>query len=46
MASVKVLLKQNKVNKNGEMPIYLRIIKDRRTKFISTGQYIKPSQWN
>jgi integrase len=46
MATVKVLLKQNKVNKNGEMPIYLRIIKDRRTKFISTGVYIKPGQWN
>ena len=46
MASVKVLLKQNKVNKKGEMPIYLRIIKDRRTKFISTGVYIKPGQWN
>ena len=46
MATVKVLLKENKVNKKGEMPIYLRIIKDRRTKFISTGVYIKPGEWN
>lgn len=46
MATVKVLLKENKVNKNGEMPIYLRIIKDRKAKFISTGIYIKSTEWN
>jgi integrase/recombinase XerD len=46
MATVKVLLKQNKSKKNGDMPIYLRIIKDRKAKFISTGIYINPRQWN
>jgi site-specific recombinase XerD len=46
MATVKVLLKQNKGKKNGEMPIYLRIIKDRKAKFISTGIYVLPGQWN
>lgn len=46
MASVKVLLRKNKVKKNGEIPIYLRIIKDRRTKFISLGISVLESQWD
>lgn len=46
MATVKVLLKENKKNKGDEFPIYIRIIKDRRTKFISTGKYIKKIHWD
>jgi hypothetical protein len=31
MASVKVLLMEEKINKAGEAPVYLRITKDRKT---------------
>ena len=46
MATVKVLLRKNKLNEKGLVPLYLRIIKDRRAKFISLGIYLKPSEWN
>lgn len=46
MASVKVLLRENKIKKNGEIPIYLRIIKNRRTQFISLGIAVLESQWD
>jgi len=45
MASVKIILKQNKL-KNGVAPLYLRITKDRKTKFISIGSKLKVSDWN
>lgn len=46
MATIKVLLKENKADINGEMPLYLRIIKDRKAKFISLGFKIKEKDWN
>jgi len=47
MASVKVVLRKDKINKkNGLAPLYLRIIKDRKTKFISLGIKIEPKYWN
>ena len=46
MATIKVILKENKKDINGEMPLYLRIIKDRKTKFISLGYKIKEKDWN
>lgn len=46
MASVTLLLKENKVNSNGEMPIYLRIIKGRKPKFISLGYKVHPDLWD
>ena len=46
MATVKVLLRMNKLNEKGVAPLYLRLIKDRKAKFISLGIYIKPSEWN
>jgi site-specific recombinase XerD len=36
-ASIKVVLFTHKVLKNGEHPIYLRVIKDRKTKYITLG---------
>jgi hypothetical protein len=41
MASVKLIFKENKIDSNGEIPLYLRIIKDRKTKFISIGIKLK-----
>ena len=36
-ASIKVVLFTHKVLKNGYHPIYLRVIKDRKTKYITLG---------
>jgi site-specific recombinase XerD len=46
MASTKVLLKTSKILKNGEHPIVIRVIKDRKTKFIFTGQSCHPDLWD
>lgn len=46
MATVKVLLRMNKLNEKGLAPLYLRLIKNRKAKFISLGIYLKPSEWN
>lgn len=46
MASTKLVLKMNKKNSSGEVPIYLRIIKDRKTRFVSLGVYLNPVHWN
>ena len=46
MATVKLLLKLNKVNKSGESPLYIRITKDRQSKFISLGITLQPDQWD
>ncbi len=40
------MLKNNKVNEKGEMPLYIRIIKGRKTKFISLGIKVHPNLWN
>lgn len=45
MASVKVILKRNKLV-NGQAPLYLRIIKHRKTKFVSLQLKVMPSDWN
>jgi site-specific recombinase XerD len=46
MATIKVILKKEKMDINGEAPLYLRIIKDRKTSFISLGYKIKEKDWN
>jgi integrase/recombinase XerD len=46
MATVRLILKKDKLNKDGEAPLYIRIIKDRKAKFISLGIKIKPKDWN
>lgn len=46
MASVTIILKENKANEKGEMPIYIRLIKGRKAKFISLGIKVHPNQWN
>lgn len=47
MASIKVILRGNKLNPaTGVAPLYLRIIKDRKVKFISLGIKVAPKYWN
>lgn len=47
MASIKLVLRQDKINKNtGLAPLYLRIIKDRRAKFLSLSVKLDPKHWD
>lgn len=45
MASVKVVLKENQPKKDGTIPILIRIIAGRRSKYVSTGYAVKPTQF-
>lgn len=46
MASIKVVLRLNKIKTNGEAPLYLRIIQDRKARFMSLGYSINPHYWD
>ena len=47
MATIKIVLRKDKVNKKtGLAPIYIRIIKDRKSKFLSLGVKVEPRYWN
>lgn len=46
MASIKLILRSDKVDQTGEAPLFLRIIKDRKTKFISLGLKFKLTEWD
>ncbi len=46
MASVKVVLIKEKINKKGEAPLFLRIIKDRKPKYLGLGINLPPEQWD
>jgi len=46
MASTKVVLILEKIKKNKEVPLYLRIIKDRKPKYVSLGIAVLPSLWD
>ncbi|WBX70378.1 site-specific integrase [Tenacibaculum retecalamus] len=46
MASIKLILKKSKVDKSGKAPLYLRVIKDRKTKFISLSLKLEPNEWD
>lgn len=44
--STKIIYRTNKTNKEGKHPLYIRIIKNRRTQFISLGIYLLPEEWD
>jgi site-specific recombinase XerD len=46
MASVKIILRQDKKNAQNEAPLYLRIIKDRKAQFISLNFRVNIDDWN
>jgi integrase/recombinase XerD len=46
MSSIKLILRKNKLDKSGESPLYLRVIKDRKTKFISLSLKLNPNEWD
>lgn len=46
MASVKLVLRTTQEDQTGHCPLYIRVIKDRKAKFLTTGQKLKPSEWD
>ena len=46
MASVKLVLRTAQESQTGHCPLYIRLIKDRKAKFLTTGQKLKPSEWD
>lgn len=46
MASVKILFRKDKANKDGEAPIYLRVIKDRKSQQIALGITVPEKYWD
>ena len=46
MASVKLVFKKDKARKNGEVPLYLRIIKDRKSRYVALGVKVHPDNWD
>ena len=46
MATVKILLRKNYQKKDGTFPIALRLTKDRKSKFLFTGEYILEKDWD
>jgi integrase/recombinase XerD len=45
-ATIKLLLKKNKANETGNLPVYLRVTIGRKTTFKSTGKYIPEKMWD
>ena len=46
MASTKIILRKDKAKRNGEAPLYVQVIKNRKTTKVSTGLYINPKYWD
>lgn len=46
MASLKFILKTQREDKAGNSPLYIRVIQNRKTKFLSTGIKLKANQWD
>ena len=46
MSTVKIVLRNDKMNKNGTNPIHFRIISNRKPKYIASTISVKSTQWN
>lgn len=46
MASVKLILRLQQVDATGTCPLYIRVIKDRKSKLITTGLKLLPKDWD
>eukprot|EP00736_Rhodelphis_marinus_P002547 Rmarinus@m.24811 len=46
MPSIKPILREDKLKSNGEAPLYVRVIVDRRPKYRSLGVSIPPKYWD
>ncbi len=46
MASVSIVFRKDKINKHGLAPIHIRIIKDRKPRYVTTGYMVNESDWD
>lgn len=46
MASIKIILRVNKPNKESKLPLCIQIIKDRKKSVIHLGHYLDPNEWD
>lgn len=46
MITIKIIFRKDKINNNNEHPLYLRLIKNRRPKYISLGICMKAELWD
>ncbi len=46
MPTTKIILFKHKAKKNNEAPLYLRLIKDRKPKYVSLKLYVLPKYWD
>jgi site-specific recombinase XerD len=46
MASIKLILRTHQQDQTGHSPLYIRVIKDRKTKFVSVGLKLKETEWD
>lgn len=46
MASVKLYPRLDKINDKGEAPIYIRLTKNRKSRYIALDTYVRPEDWN
>lgn len=46
MATISVILRKDKIKKDGTAPLHFLIIKDRKKSKITTGIFIEPKYWN
>jgi len=46
MASIKAVLRTNKKKRDGKCPIAIRLIRDRKTRYIFTGYYVLEKDWH
>ncbi len=45
-ATVKLILRKDKVKKDGTAPIYIRVTANRKSNYVATGISIEPKHWN
>ena len=46
MTTLKLILREDRVNKSGEAPLYIRMIKNRKIKYFSLNFRLPPKFWN
>ena len=46
MASVSIVFRKDKINKQGLAPIHIRIIKDRKPRYVTTGYMVHELDWD
>ncbi|MFN3342234.1 MAG: Arm DNA-binding domain-containing protein, partial [Flavobacteriales bacterium] len=46
MATISVILRNDKLKKDGTAPLHFLIIKDRRKSKVTSGIFVDPKYWN